>query len=787
MGVVSGSALVLRANALSLPLPDESVDLAMCSPPYFALRSYRDHAFVMGPDGKVVEERSHFPGQIGSEAHPQEWLEALWAVMAEVWRVLKPTGSAFVNLGDKRSGGGGHNNSGLGTAKKHADADVMGLAHRRATRRNAPDRYNQAAFGRTKSKMLLPHRFAIGCEDGLADPEGKGWIVRQDIVWSKLNGLPESVTDRCRDSHEFLFHLVKQPNYFAAVDEVRERYQPATQARYDQGYKPDNRLADAQLSKNTNYRDAYDTNPLGKLPGSVWPIASEPLVISDEVKAFYDLPDHFACVDAETEILTPRGWLHHDELRSGEDVAGYDLDTGTARWTRCRAVNRYDYDGPVVAVEKRDLSMRLTPNHRCIVRRPHSVVPLVDEVVEAADLGPRHAIPRSAEWEPFEHKAIGEDMAALCGWVAAEGWIQNGQVRLSQSLTENSEHVTTIDRLLSRFVLLPPADRSERRTYRLTLNRINRYERVRSWRGRQWTDVTWALPLGLSQEIRRLLPSKMLPWSFVGLPDHERRAVLDAFIDGDGHRRPDGRIGIFQKECHNLDVLQAIAVTLAYKTTLRRATDKWVLYLTTGGRAISLRRTNGVNAPIPREHYKGIVWCPTTGTGTFVARRNGSVFITGNSYPTELVRRVVLGWSPSGVCVSCGEGRRPVVEKQLVNVWHDKPPQSTHYGGNEDAHLNNRKRVDDKMMQTFGSTEATITGYGCACSDASAPTRSAVCLDVFGGTGTTAGVARALGRIGVSVDLSMDYSRLAQWRIHRSGHFAKAARKTRLERQESML
>jgi DNA modification methylase len=81
------SAGVVRGDALSLPLPDESVDLIVTSPPYFALRSYRD-------------EGEHYGGQIGSEETPQAFLEALWRVTAECWRVLKPSGSMWVNLGD---------------------------------------------------------------------------------------------------------------------------------------------------------------------------------------------------------------------------------------------------------------------------------------------------------------------------------------------------------------------------------------------------------------------------------------------------------------------------------------------------------------------------------------------------------------------------------------------------------------------------------------------------------------------------------------------------------------
>jgi hypothetical protein len=82
---------------------------------------------------------------------------------------------------------------------------------------------------------------------------------------------------------------------------------------------------------------------------------------------------------------------------------------------------------------------------------------------------------------------------------------------------------------------------------------------------------------------------------------------------------------------------------------------------------------------------------------------------------------------------------------------------------------------------------ATITGYACACPDSSAPTRPAVVLDPFGGTGTTCGVARALGRYGVGLDLSADYLRLARWRVWESGHFAKTANRTNSERQGALL
>ena len=81
---------IIRGNALDLPLADDSVDLVVTSPPYFGLRSYQDGG-------------EHYDGQIGAEATPAEFVDALIAATREMVRVLKPSGSIWVNLGDKYS------------------------------------------------------------------------------------------------------------------------------------------------------------------------------------------------------------------------------------------------------------------------------------------------------------------------------------------------------------------------------------------------------------------------------------------------------------------------------------------------------------------------------------------------------------------------------------------------------------------------------------------------------------------------------------------------------------
>jgi DNA modification methylase len=282
-----GTAQVIRADARHLPLGDDTVDLIVTSPPYFGLRSYTDGG-------------EHYEGQVGAEASPQEFLDALLEVTAECARVLKPTGSMWVNLGDKYVA----DNRGSGGDKKRGEA-------KHAPR--GPAGFVGEGIMPKKSLMGLPWRYANRVVDEL------GLILRQEVIWSKPNGLPESVTDRVKRSHEQWFHFTLEPRYFSAVDEIREPYHPGTAKRYEGGYSH-SKTGAARQSVNADYSGTiYAENPLGKLPGSVWTIATEPLKIPDHVSHALccdgkkrdrceDGIDHFAAFPTEWPKRIIQGW-----------------------------------------------------------------------------------------------------------------------------------------------------------------------------------------------------------------------------------------------------------------------------------------------------------------------------------------------------------------------------------------------------------------------------------------------------------------------------------------------
>lgn len=195
-------------------LAAESIDTVITSPPYFGLRDY----------GVV--------GQLGQEAHVDEWVANVRAVARELHRVLVAHGSLWLNLGD---------------------------AYSRAPGFGAP----------AKSLLLAPERVVRTLVDD-------GWLLRNKVVWAKPNPLPSASKDRLTNAHEFVYFLTKRSSYFFDLDAIRE---PLTSKRAP---SRGSRTPPSALGVLAGGRDGLvamagrglNGHPLGKNPGDVWRIGS---------------------------------------------------------------------------------------------------------------------------------------------------------------------------------------------------------------------------------------------------------------------------------------------------------------------------------------------------------------------------------------------------------------------------------------------------------------------------------------------------------------------------------
>jgi len=197
--------MILQGDCLDSlkSLDDKSVHMCITSPPYYNLRDY-------GIDG-----------QIGLESTHEEYIDKLVNVFREVKRVLRDDGTFWLNIGDTYAA----NRSYQVSDSKHKSHDFG--------KSNA----SKVPIGLKRKDLIgIPWRLAFALQHD-------GWWLRQDIIWNKTNCLPESVTDRCVKSHEYIFLFSKSEKYFFDHYAIQEDAvtKPKSRNRNKEGYNENNK------------------------------------------------------------------------------------------------------------------------------------------------------------------------------------------------------------------------------------------------------------------------------------------------------------------------------------------------------------------------------------------------------------------------------------------------------------------------------------------------------------------------------------------------------------------
>lgn len=232
--------------------PDNFIDCCITSPPYFGLRDYGtakweggdkkcDHFHFLEGHGEKSLLQTGSQGtqqyyykdickkcgavrkddQIGLEKTPELYVQKLTTIFNEVKRILKKEGTLWLNLGDS------YNGSGQDSGKK--EGGISQQIGNRLVGKTSPTKGIKIKGIKPKDLIGIPWMVAFALRDN-------GWYLRQDIIWSKPNPMPEPVADRCTKSHEYIFLLSKSRSYYYDSESIKEK---ASQNRWGGHISPD--------------------------------------------------------------------------------------------------------------------------------------------------------------------------------------------------------------------------------------------------------------------------------------------------------------------------------------------------------------------------------------------------------------------------------------------------------------------------------------------------------------------------------------------------------------------
>ncbi len=347
-----------------------------------------------------------------------------------------------------------------------------------------------------------------------------------------------------------------------------------------------------------------------------------------------DVSSRYSCVDAETECMSKRGWLRYNQLMVGDHIYTLNIETGNAEWKEVKEVFSDYFDGELVSMEDMHMSALVTSNHKWAYtnngrlkrRNSHRF-----SMKETSDLKKYDIIPLNRPSVDYKKASeFTDDFAAVIGWVVTDGTVDKRvghQVTIYQSSSANVKKCIEIRNLLNR-------------------------EHALSW---EQAAKDGMIHFRVNREYNRRIVSvvgieKQIPFEFIeSLTESGMRSLLEAILSGDGGTQGINTRYACSKNDRMADAYQFLISRLGMPSHKHKRHIPTGLFLKKLGYNASGCDMNYVNIKsslttkvqyldIKPMGYHGIVWCPRTDNGTFLARRNGITYFTGNTF--------ARGWPP---------------------------------------------------------------------------------------------------------------------------------------------
>lgn len=335
----------------------------------------------------------------------------------------------------------------------------------------------------------------------------------------------------------------------------------------------------------------------------------------------------YYCADTETEVLSKRGWLKHDQLNVGDTIYTVNIDTGFAEWQDVNEVFAKHYDGNLVSMESRHISAFVTPNHRWATTNKQILQTKKNfrfKIKETSNLAKHDMIPLCRK-SIDNQKIYDEDFAELIGWIVTDGsFSEYNRVFIYQSQKANPHKCDKIRELLIK--LRHPFQEEE-------------YNGM----------IHFKFANNLGRMVKEAIPNKKLTINFIEKLNNEgRRKLFESMVLGDGGIQGGSTKYICTKDKKQAEVYSILINRLGMASRIHERFVKGNFIKQTNYQSkgctmyyVDALETKNVRVQymnMKEVPYSGVVWCPRTDNQTFFARRDGKCYFTGNT--------MARGWFP---------------------------------------------------------------------------------------------------------------------------------------------
>lgn len=344
-------------------------------------------------------------------------------------------------------------------------------------------------------------------------------------------------------------------------------------------------------------------------------------IVAKEVNTNYNViaNGHYHCVSEDTECLTIDGWRNYDEIKIGDKIASFNMKTKLIEYQPTRFINEYKYNGEMYNFKHEahgKVNMLVTPNHNMVMNKSKHLFPYIRLAYKV--YGGEKLLLNVKTWNyPILYNFKNKYWPKLIGFILGDGTVRKSKkgyisIIISQKINHKHSYLRNLLRQCNLDYKLYKYKQNDMASWNIN------YE---SEKNRDFLD--W---------FNSNVPNKLLNRLLISLPKPQLKMLFNGLINSDGHRYSNSWQTFAQKNYNTIELFEELCLRLGKKftTTKHRSSfqpNNHLWRVNTTNRIT----THLVPKNITKISYKGKVWCPTVDNGTWIAKRKGVAFITGNS------------------------------------------------------------------------------------------------------------------------------------------------------------